>query len=166
MQDHYSQPKGFVGRSICYLIYWEDQWHGAIVGGSTPRFLPGREDFFGNSDFLSIINNIFYHAIRDEEGKYPCRNFTSRVLKEFRSRCYQDWIVKYGDVPQGFESLVELPRSGTLYRKDGWTETGITKGFTCKRVAGKGTDSWSGKRVWDTKNLRPKKVFSYKIISE
>jgi len=43
--------------------------------------------------------------------------------------------------------------------RDGWEMVGQTKGFTCKRVAGIGTDSWGGKRVWDTENLRPKLVF-------
>lgn len=41
----------------------------------------------------------------------------------------------------------------------GWDLVGQTKGYTCKRGAGKGTDDWSGKRVWDTENLRPKLVF-------
>lgn len=63
----------------------------------------------------------------------------------------------------GFESLVELPRTGECYKRDGWTLVGQTIGYTCKRVAGKGTDNWSGKRVWDTKNLRPKLVFCRKI---
>jgi hypothetical protein len=45
---------------------------------------------------------------------------------------------------------------------NGWEEVGITVGYTCKRVSGKGrhrTDSWTGQRVWDTKNKRPKRVF-------
>jgi hypothetical protein len=71
--------------------------------------------------------------------------------------------MKYGDVPIGFESLVELPRSGEVYKRDGWTEVGVTKGQTCKRIAGKGTDSWTGRRVWDTKNLRPKRIFVIKF---
>ena len=74
-----------------------------------------------------------------------------------------DWESKYGDKVIGFETLVELPRTGELYLRAGWSEVGITKGYTCKRVAGKGTDSWSGKRVWDTKKLRPKRVFCKKV---
>lgn len=38
-----------------------------------------------------------------------------------------------------------------------------TVGYTCKRAAGKGTDAWTGKRVWDTKNLRPKRVFMREV---
>jgi hypothetical protein len=40
-----------------------------------------------------------------------------------------------------------------------WTCVGMTKGYTCKRIGGQGTDSWTGQRIWDTKNLRPKLVF-------
>lgn len=70
-----------------------------------------------------------------------------------------DWKEKYGDEIIGFESLIEIPRTGECYRRDGWEMIGQTKGFTCKRTAGKGTDSWGGKRVWDKENLRPKLVF-------
>ena len=75
-----------------------------------------------------------------------------------RERVIIDWFNKYGDKVIGFETLVELPRTGECYRRDGWEQIGQTKGFTCKRVAGKSTDSWGGRRVWDYKNLRPKIV--------
>jgi hypothetical protein len=48
-----------------------------------------------------------------------------------------------------------------IQKKDGWRLVGQTKGYTCKRIAGNSTDSWTGKRVWDTKNLRPKLVFVF-----
>ena len=92
-------------------------------------------------------------------GQYPCRNFSQKVLKEWREKIVNDWFDRYGNIVIGFESLVELPRTGEIYKRDGWTEVGLTHGYTCKRVAGTGTDNWSGKRVWDTKNLRPKRVF-------
>ena len=164
MAIHYSQPRGFVGRNICYAVFVDGVYYGAIVGGSATLHLVGRDAFFGltrdNKPKLlkHIINNIFYH-IEPKGGRYPIRNMTTRVLAEFRSRVATDWEQKYGNVVIGFESLVELPRTGETYIRDGWFEVGITKGQTCKRVAGKGTDSWSGKRVWDTQNLRPKRVF-------
>jgi hypothetical protein len=89
----------------------------------------------------------------------------SRVLEMFRAQIAADWAAKYNNTVIGFESLVELPRTGEAYKRDGWIEVGVTKGQTCKRVAGKGTDSWTGRRVWDTKNLRPKKVFVRKIVN-
>jgi Domain of unknown function (DUF4338) len=163
MAIHYSQPKGFVGRNICYAILADGVYYGAIVGGSSLH-LVGRDEFFGltkeikKTALRQIINNIFYH-VEKRDGKYPIRNMVPTVLGLFRERVAQDWEHKYGDPVIGFESLIELPRTGEAYRRDGWIEVGLTKGQTCKRVAGKGTDSWSGKRIWDTKNLRPKRVF-------
>ena len=79
------------------------------------------------------------------------------------NRAPQDWKSKYGDDVIAIETLVELPRTGECYRRAGFQEIGQTKGYTCKRVAGNGTDGWTGKRVWDTKNLRPKRVFMKKL---
>ena len=83
------------------------------------------------------------------------------MLARWREQVTEDWKKKYGDNLAGFESLVELPRPGEIYRRDDWTLVGQTKGFTCKRVAGKGSDGWTGKRVWnmDVNDLRPKHVF-------
>lgn len=153
MAVHYSQPKGFVGRNICYAISYEDKTYGAIVGGSTPKYLPGRDY---DLPLNWICNNIFFHI----EGPYPVRNFAQKVLREYRLRIEDDWYDMYEDIIFRHESLVELPRTGEVYKRDGWTNIGTTKGYTCKREGGYGTDSWSGKRVWNTTNLRPKLVFS------
>lgn len=149
MAVHYSQPKGFVGRNICYKV----ENYGFIVAGSATRFLPGRNEFLPFS-LNNIVNNIFFHV----QGPYPKRNFVPAIIKEWRELVQWDWTVKYGDKVLGFETLVELPRTGECYKRDGWTVVGTTKGFTCKRIAGRGTDSWSGKRVWNTTELRPKLV--------
>lgn len=167
MKDHYSKPQGFVGRNLCYLVYFNETCYGAIVAGSATLHLAGRDDFFGLSgdktqkqrEIRTIINNTFFH-LEKVNSKYPIRwQFTSKVLAAFRRLAAKDWLTKYGDTVIGFESLVELPRTGKIYEQDGWTEVGQTIGYTCKRTAGKGTDSWTGRRIWDTKNLRPKRVF-------
>lgn len=160
MNIHYSQPKGFVGRSLCYLVTFDNTLYGAIVGGSATLHLPGRNEFLSvdKSSLGHIINNVFYHVEKVNE-KYPFRNFTVEVLRQWRERVSLDWKRKYHEAVLGFESLVELPRTGDLYLRDGWELVGQTKGQTCKRVAGYGSDSWGGKRVWDKKNLRPKHVF-------
>lgn len=158
MSIHYSKPNGFVGRNICYAVYFDGICYGHIVAGSTPLHLP-RSESMRAIPLNSIANNIFYH-IEKIDGMYPQRNFTSKVLEAFVSRVALDWFEKYGDRVRAFESLVELPRTGECYRRCGWVEVGMTKGQTCKRIAGRGTDKWSGKRVWDTKNLRPKRVFA------
>ena len=160
MAVHYSAPKGFVGRNICYAVLWGGVYFGSIVGGSATLHLPNRNEYFGidKGKLNNIINNIFFH-VEKQDGKYPCRWFTVKVLSNFRRTIAKDWKLKYGDEVIGFESLVELPRTGDCYKKDGWDLIGQTTGYTCKRIGGKGTDNWSGKRVWDTKNLRPKLVF-------
>lgn len=170
MPRHYSAPKGFVGRNICYLVEYDDGdlshervIFGAIVGGSATRFLPGRWEKLGAVIPLNnVVNNTFYHVEkRGDPPGYPLRNFTTQVVSLFRETIRADWKEKYGDEVLAFETLVELPRTGECYRRDGWIECGVTKGYTCKRVAGKGTDSWTGKRVWNTNpnELRPKRVF-------
>jgi hypothetical protein len=156
MAVHYSQPKGFVGRNICYAIMYGDVCYGSIAGGSATRFLAGRT-IIGHLN--NGINNIFFHCDR-QNGTYPFRWFTAKVLELYRATVEIDWKLKYGDDALWHETLVELPRTGACYVKDGWNLVGQTKGFTCKRIAGKGTDTWSGKRVWDTKNLRPKHIFT------
>src|SRR3990167_11325583 len=162
MKIHYSNPKGFVGRNICYAIFYDSIYYGHIVAGSATRFLPNRNEYFGITlkQLNNIINNIFFNI----SGKYPIRNFTSKVVKEFTRRATPHWKTKYGDDVIGFETLIEKPRTGELYRRAGWNCIGETKGYTCKRVGGGiSSDNWTGKRVWDVKNLRPKYVFCYKI---
>lgn len=160
MKEHYSSPRGFVGRQIIYKIASNGVFYGAIAAGSATRFLPGRNEFFGSLMYLdNVVNNTFFH-VEKQAGSYPIRNFTSAVVKLWRRVAEIDWHERYGDVVFGWETLVELPRTGDLYLRDGWREVGKTKGFTCKRVAGRGSDAWSGKRVWNTTDLRPKRVFA------
>lgn len=163
MANHYSAPKGFVGRQLIYKIFCDDICYGAMAAGSATRFLLGRTAFFENVPPLNnLVNNTFFH-IEKCNGDYPMRSFAQKIVSTWRDLVMLDWPRQYGDDVLGFETLVELPRTGELYRRDGWTEIGQTIGYTCKRTAGKGTDSWGGKRVWDTKNLRPKRVFARKI---
>jgi len=163
MAIHYSQPKGFVGRNICYAIYYEGIYYGHIVAGSATRFLPGRNEYLNITlnELNKVVNNIFFNI--SAVGKYPIRNFTTKVVKEFCVRVQDDWANKYNDVVVGFETLIEKPRIGELYKRAGWKVVGETKGYTCKRVSGKGTDNWTGKRVWNTKYLKPKFVLCYKV---
>ena len=176
MKNHYSQPRGFVGRNICYAVMWGDLYYGHIVAGSATRFLKGRNEFLGIdiSQLNQIVNNVFYNVspiglhqsplFGSNSNRYPCRNFTSRVVKEFERRSAIDWLDKYGDTIIGYETLVEKPRTGSLYKRAGWEVVGETIGYSCKREAGTGTDSWTGKRVWitDKDKLRPKIVLCKK----
>jgi hypothetical protein len=164
MAVHYSQPKGFVGRSICYAVLHNGVYYGHTVGGSATMHLPGRHDALGTrrDDLNSVVNNIFFH-VSPVDGRYPYRNFVPSVVAAWREQIYNDWKTKYGDDVYGYETLVEPPRTGECYLRDGWKLVGQTKGQTCKRGPGKGTDSWGGRRVWDKQNLRPKLVFVYPL---
>jgi len=161
MINHYSKPKGFVGRNICYAVTFNNDYYGHIVGGSASLHLPGRDEYINQENLNQVVNNVFY-SVSKVNNQYPTRNFTTLVIKKFMGCITKDWFLKYGDNVVGFETLVEPPRTGDLYKKAGWVLVGTTKGFTCKRQAGTGTDGWSGKRVWDTVNLRPKLVFCFK----
>jgi len=164
MEQHYSKPKGFVGRSICYAIYYDSIYYGHIIAGSATLFLPNRNNFFNitKKDLNRIINNIFFNVTR-ADNKYPIRNFTTAIIKLFVKRAKIDWKNKYGDTCIGFETLIEKPRTGELYLRAGWEKISETKGYTCKRIGGKGTNNWSGKRVWNTEKLYPKNVLCFKI---
>ena len=159
MSIHYSNPKGFVGRQLHYKITYGDQIYGCICAGSASRYLPGRNEFLGVclEAIQKIINNTFFHL---RGPPYPERNFASKVIREFREVSAADWQKEYGDKVLGFESLVEIPRTGECYKRDGWSLVGCTSGFTCKRESGLGTDSYSGKRVWGIGER--KLVFCYK----
>jgi len=162
MEDHYSQPKGFVGRQLFYEISFAEKIYGCIAFGSATRHLPNRP---ANDNLNAGLNNIFYHIVKPDGG-YPIRNFTTYCLLNAEKRACEDYERKYGDRVQWLETLVELPRTGDLYRKAGYQEIGLTKGYTCKRIGGESTDSWGGKRIWDTKNLRPKRVFYKPIVKD
>ena len=168
MAVHYSKPRGFVGRNICYAIFYDSTYYGHIVAGSATRFLPNRNEYLGITldELNTVINNIFFNVSPPDGSSYPVRNFTKSVVKLFVERAREDWKRKYGDTCSGFETLVEKPRKGELYLRAGWELVGETKGYTCKRVGGRGTDSWHGKRVWNTdpEKLRPKLVLCYKCL--
>ena len=156
MHSHYSQPKGFVGRQLLYRIEVDGVVYGFIGWGSATRHLPGRT--FPVTTINHGLNNTFFH-IGKVNDRYPCRNFTTRVVLENEPIAVADYQKKYHDAVWWLETLVEIPRTGELYTRAGYQEVGLTKGFTCKRVAGPSSDGWTGKRVWNTTTLRPKRVF-------
>jgi hypothetical protein len=163
MQNHYTQPKGFIGRSIQYLIYYDGVLYGAITGNSPIQHLVGRlthlyEYYHCKMDLDFIVNNQFFH-IDKSCGRYPTRNFASKVLDYYKQKISEDWKHKYGFPIVFFETLVEPPRTGELYIRNGWDYLGMTKGFTCKRGGGAGTDNYTGKRIWNLDKLKPKHIF-------
>ena len=169
MKDHYSKPKGFVGRTICYQITYDDVCYGHIVGGSATRFLPNRKQYLNTNPLKilnNIVNNIFFHVTKQNKT-YPIRNFTSYILKVFEKKIVCDWYKKYGDKVIALETLVELPRTGECYKRTGWEVIGVTKGYQCRRTGGySDKEKFGGVRIWETKNLKPKLAFMKTIKEE
>lgn len=162
MAEHYSKPKGFVGRQLVYLIRCGGATYGAIAGGSATLQLErsGRVIPAGAS-MHNVVNNNFFHL--DRGGlKYPVRNFAQRVLSLWRKRVMVDWPGTYKHDVRLFETLVEPPRTGDVYLRDGWSLVGMTAGYQVKRVSGHSPNETfkGGVRVWDRVNLRPKHVFT------
>lgn len=159
MEIHYSRPKGFVGRQLIYKIIGNGLCFGAIAGGSATLHLKQRFDFWPLyvPPLETIVCNTFYHLERWID--YPCRNFATKVISLFRKVVSIDWRSEYQSNVLGFETLIEPPRTGECYRRDGWRCVGMTEGFQCKRVAGYGSDGWSGKREWNLNDRVPKHVF-------
>jgi hypothetical protein len=146
--NHYTHPRGFIGRNVTYLIKVDGEVCGVIVGGSTSLYLPNRKEFFGECNIQDIINNRLFRL----EKNIP--NLGTQILKLWRKQVCVDWKLKYNSDPIGFETLVKPPRNGAVYKADNWIFGGMTKGYTCKVPK-------HNKRVWY--KTEPRLVF-YKRI--
>jgi hypothetical protein len=167
MAAHYTNPRQFVGRYLAYAIYCDGWYWGHIVAGNCFYGLPGRNAWFGidKTSLNHIVNNRFFHIERDGlhgATRYPLRNFAQAVLKAWREAVIRDWPAKYGgDSVLGFEALVEPPRTGDVYLRDGWTLLPkTTKGYKWERTTiNDGGDRWISKlRRVETDILRPKLI--------
>ena len=134
--NHYTQPRGFIGRNTTHLIKVDGSYCGVVVSGSTSLYLPNRKEFFGDPvDIQKIINNRLFRL----ELNIP--NLGTQVLKMWRKQVVLDWKIKYNCDPIGFETLVKPPRNGAVYRADNWFYGGMTKGYTA-RVPKHGVRVW------------------------
>lgn len=128
ISNHYTKPRGFIGRNITYLIIVDDDVCGVIVGGSTSLHLPNRFSFFGECNIQDIINNRLFRL----EKNVP--NLGTQVLKLWRNKVVLDWYSKYNSKCIGFETLVKPPLTGSVYKADNWFFGGMTKGYTAKAI--------------------------------
>jgi len=180
VKNHYSKPGGFVGRCLAYRVESGGLYLGAIVAGSATMHLQGRNEFFSISrnELGGIVNNVLFHIEPPWRnppiywdwlaGKsrvhlnrnYPIRNTAQKVLAQWREKVTKDWLAQYEQEVKGFETLVQPPRIGSVYRRDGWQVVGMTKGFSCRRVAGTAAgEKFGGKRVWTFDPSNKKLIF-------
>jgi len=169
MLVHYSQPNGFMGRVFIYEIWYDGVFYGHIVAGSATRGITPPQPLQKNEHLNHIINNTFFHIEPDPRTGYPTRNFSSFVLESFLARAQTDWEEepfsngKHYKV-WAFETLVDPnrgegmdPRTGEVYRRVGFEEIGMTKGYECWRE--------EGERVWSKEPTCPKIILWRWVLS-
>lgn len=154
--SHYPESKGIVGRSINYLVIWQNKIVGIIGGNSPPYSVKAIDEFFGitkenrNDVLVKFLNNEVYRII------HSAKNLATMTLKSFRKQLKKDYREKYGDELIGLITFVEPPRTGAIYKADNWTFLGMTKGYGTTR---------RGKRWFDRRWIRktPKLIFGIKL---
>lgn len=158
-REHYVGSKGTVGRQMHYIVYYEQKAVGAISAGSAMFAHKKRDKLLGitkeeqKSGIRHIVNNTMFRLTRPKDAP----PLATDVLKIWKTQVKQDWLRDYGDYVRAFETLVEPPRWGGIYKLDGWKKVGVTAGLGARRPEGHGTagKASTGKR----KIIRvPKKI--------
>ena len=129
---HYVKNNGAVGQQIHYLIYVDKELVGIISGGSAAYAVACRDDYFGiTKDNRRIaLNGIIDNTVFRLEKNLP--NLGTQILATWRRRIANDWFVRYGVKPCGFETFIveESYRKGSMYKADNWDFVGETSGST------------------------------------
>ncbi len=140
-REHYVGSKGTVGRQIHYTVYYNGRAVGAISAGSAMFAHRKRDKILGvtkeeqSRGLRHIANNTMFRLIRPKDQP----PLATDVLKIFRELVQKDWLKEYGDFVRAFETLVEPPRWGGIYKIDGWKKIGMTAGLGARRPEGHGT---------------------------
>lgn len=119
----------YVGRQCNYSIWCEGHEIGFTGIGSAIMSMGGRDRFIGWNkqqrmhNLTKIANNWRYTLINN----LP-KNTGSKVISMAINQARIDWKKKYGDELMLLETLVELPRTGTVYIASGWVPVGETLG--------------------------------------
>lgn len=154
--SHYPKSKGIVGRSINYLILFENKIHGIIGLMNPPYAVKATDEFFGitkdnrNEKNIRLANNHVYRLL------YTVPNLGTRCLKTLRVVGAKHWEEKYGVELEGILTFVEPPRKGIIYKADNWSYLGMTKGF--------GTTARN--KRWETRQWvkkKPKHIYARKL---
>lgn len=139
-KEHYVGSGGAIGRQLHYLVYWAGRAVGAISAGSAMWSNKGRDRILGVTEgerrkgLLHIACNTIFRLDRPKDQP----PLATDVLKLFRERSAADWLRWYGNHVRAFETTVEPPRWGGVYKLDGWVRAGRTAGVGCRRPKGHG----------------------------
>jgi hypothetical protein len=146
--EHYPQSKGIVGRTINYLVWYNEKVAGIIGGSSPPKNYKIFVKYFDGFDEKHYLNNNVFRLITTE------KNLGTRILRIFRNNIKKDYEAKYKDELVGLVTFVEMPRTGALYKADNWDYLGITEGIRMYRRG----ENWEKQFVAGEK----KHIFGYK----
>lgn len=129
MYHGYVPTTRFVGRQLNYSIMCEGYEIGFIGVGSAVMAMKGRDNFIGWSKqqrlfHLTNIANNWRFSLKDNLPK----NTGSKVLSLLTDKARVDWKKRYGDELVLLETMVEYPRTGTVYLASGWVKVGDTVG--------------------------------------
>lgn len=124
-----------------YIVYWNGRAVGAISAGSAmfahkkrDRILQiGQEE--RKAGIRHIVNNTMFRMTRPKDQP----PLATDVLKKWMEIVKEDWLRDYGDFVRAFETLVEPPRWGGIYKLLKWKKIGMTYGLGARRPEGHGT---------------------------
>ena len=140
-RQHYVGSKGTVGRQLHYIVYYQGQAVGGISAGSAIFAHKKRDAFLKitkeeqQGGLRHIANNTMFRMTRPKDAP----PLATEVLRVFKETVKKDWLEEYGDYIRAFETLVEPPRWGGIYKLDGWKRIGNTAGLGARRPEGHGT---------------------------
>lgn len=130
---HYPGSKGAIGRQLHYLVWlgYSPRLAGIIAAGE-PMFRCAPRDRHLGLELAPgappppwLVSCV---AFRLEDAP---PGWASEVLSVWRARVRCDWLTQYGVQVRWYETLVEPPRIGTCFVRDGWKRL-------ARRTAGRG----------------------------
>ena len=130
---HYLGFNHFVGRSLKYIIYYNELIIGAICFCDPAWSITSRDSYLTRK--LAITKDeIRLHGINN--GRFlllpwiRIPNLASNVLSKSIKIVKKDWMKYYNIIPFYIETFVDSTRfKGTCYKASNWELIGITKGF-------------------------------------
>lgn len=129
MYHGYVPTTQYVGRQCNYSIWCEGYEIGFFGWGSAVMAMKPRDDFIGWSkqQRLANLNHTATNWRFTLLNNLP-KNTATKVIHLSIIKGREDWKRKYGDDLVLVETLVEPPRTGTIYKASKWHMVGMTQG--------------------------------------
>lgn len=132
-RHHYLGFNRIVGKSLCYIATYADQWVALIGWGSAALKCAARDKWIGWQRPLQfnrlhlIANNVRFLILPG----WNIPNLASHLLALNLKRLSHDWQNRHGHPIVLAETFVDSTRfAGTCYRAAGWKVLGTTRGYS------------------------------------